>query len=394
MTETTDLTASGRTAREAFADFITPFEGRVAWMYLDTKALVTVGVGNLIDPERYALELPFVHKSTGEPATREQISAEWRRVKSDTSLATRGYRQAEKVTELRLTEQAMDELLQSKLASNESTLRGTFPDWDDWPADAQLGVHGMAWAMGPAFTKKFPKFTAAAQRQDWTTAAAECRIAGARERRNAEHAALFHSAAAVLAQGLDRSVLHYQDAPSAKPAASNGHAAPSSAPSPTGLVAVESPGGGRITDKRDPAPADLVTVEGYGGKKVQLHKLAAHCLGLLVEAARADGIAEPLLLPTSGYRSAAYQKTLFDKAVDRYGSPAAARKWVAPPGGSPHQSGRAIDFWMGIPNDSRNVAAQRETAVWAWLVDNAERFGFYPYDNEPWHWECNPPASA
>lgn len=159
-----------------------------------------------------------------------------------------------------------------------------------------------------------------------------------------------------------------------------------------GLDAVETPGGGRITDKTDPAAADLVEVVGYGGKKVRLHRLAAKHWQALVDAARTDGHADPLLLPTSGYRSYAYQKTLFDQAVVRYKSEAAARKWVAPPGGSPHQSGRAIDFWMGIANDSSNVDEQRKTAVWAWLVDNADRFGFYPYDNEPWHWEYNPPA--
>ena len=34
----------------AFPGFITRFEGRLPFMYLDTKGLVTTGVGNLIDP--------------------------------------------------------------------------------------------------------------------------------------------------------------------------------------------------------------------------------------------------------------------------------------------------------------------------------------------------------
>lgn len=170
----------------------------------------------------------------------------------------------------------------------------------------------------------------------------------------------------------------------------SGTVAPAPAPG-VQLVAVESPGGGRVTDKRDPAPADVVTVDGHG-TRVQLHRLAAHFWGLLVEAARADGIADPLLLPVSGYRSSATQKILFEQAVARYGSEAEARKWVAPPGSSAHQSGRAVDCWMGSSNDSRNVATQRATPAWAWLVANASRFGFYPYDAEPWHWEYNPPA--
>ncbi len=167
-----------------------------------------------------------------------------------------------------------------------------------------------------------------------------------------------------------------------------GYAAPSAVDRP---VAVENPGGGRVTDKRDPAAADLVTVQGRG-TTVQLHRLAAHYWALLVDAARADGIADPLLLPVSGYRGSATQQRLFEQAVARYGSEEEARKWVARPGGSAHQSGRAVDCWMGIANDSGNVAAQQGTAAWAWLVANAERFGFYPYSAEPWHWEYNPPS--
>lgn len=177
------------------------------------------------------------------------------------------------------------------------------------------------------------------------------------------------------------------------PGGGSGPVAPSGPGAPTAdrPVAVESPGGGRVTDKRDPAAADLVTVDG-NGTKVQLHRLAAQFWGQLVAAARVDGIADPLLLPVSGYRSSATQQVLFDQAVARYGSEAEARRWVAKPGGSAHQSGRAVDCWMGTANDSRNVGTQRETAAWAWLVANAERFGFYPYEAEPWHWEYNPLA--
>jgi hypothetical protein len=167
---------------------------------------------------------------------------------------------------------------------------------------------------------------------------------------------------------------------------------PGTAPTAERPIAVENPGGGRITDKHDPAAADLVTVTGPNGKQVQLHNLAARFWGQLVAAARADGIADPLLLPVSGYRSSETQRRLFEAAVAKYGSEAEARRWVAAPGGSAHQSGRAVDCWMGTANDSENVATQRATPQWTWLNTNAARFGFYPYDAEPWHWEYNPTA--
>jgi LAS superfamily LD-carboxypeptidase LdcB len=159
------------------------------------------------------------------------------------------------------------------------------------------------------------------------------------------------------------------------------------------LVAVEDPGGGRIQDKRDPASADLVTVTGVRGRRIQLHRLAADALSALLAAARLEGIEEPLLLPASGYRSSRRQAELFRQAVARYGSEREARKWVAPPGSSAHQSGRAIDFHLGGRNSSRNVTSLRQKPAYLWLVRNARRFGFYPYEREPWHWEYNPPMN-
>jgi D-alanyl-D-alanine carboxypeptidase len=164
--------------------------------------------------------------------------------------------------------------------------------------------------------------------------------------------------------------------------------------SPTGFkpTSVEFPGGGRIKDKRDPAPAELVVVTGYRGKRIQLHRLAAKAWQAMVAAARADGIPHPLLFPTSGYRSSKTQAKLWQQVLKRYGSRNEARKWVAPPGGSAHQSGRAIDLWLGFGISSKNVRQMRQTRAYKWLVNNAELFGFYPYQQEPWHWEYNPPA--
>jgi len=159
-------------------------------------------------------------------------------------------------------------------------------------------------------------------------------------------------------------------------------------------VAVERPGGGRIRDKRPPRPSDIVYVPGVGGRKIPLHRLAAAAWRALVDEARADGIAAPLLLPVSGFRSPHHQAELWRQALLRYGSPAIARRYVAPPGGSAHQSGRAIDFYLGGRNDSRNIPHLRTLPAYQWLVDYAADFGFYPYSVEPWHWEYNPPASS
>ena len=162
-------------------------------------------------------------------------------------------------------------------------------------------------------------------------------------------------------------------------------------------VAAENPGGGRIKDKKIPGSSDIVTVKGAFHPRVPLHRLAAVALAPLVCAARADGIKSPLLLPTgsrSGFRDPKQQAEAWQKALQKYGSPATASKWVAKTGSSAHQSGRAIDFYLGASNSSGNVAKLRQTQGYKWMVANASRFGFYPYKDEPWHWEYNPPASG
>jgi GH24 family phage-related lysozyme (muramidase) len=196
-----------------FVPFTKALEGRVPWMYLDVKTLVTVGMGNRVDPVEDALALPFIHKADQAPVSKGEIRAEWQILKSRPQLAVRGYRAYEEITNLRLSDAAMDDLVYRKLEANEAILKGTFPDWHSWPADAQLGVLSMAWALGAGFTEHWPRFTAAADAQDWSTAAAECKIsdvgnAGVKPR-NLADAVLFGNAAAVRRMVLDRTRLRY-----------------------------------------------------------------------------------------------------------------------------------------------------------------------------------------
>lgn len=78
----------------------------------------------------------------------------------------------------------------------------------------------------------------------------------------------------------------------------------------------------------------------------------------------------------SGYRSVKRQTELWNAALKKYGSVAAARKWVAPPGKSGHNHGHAADLRY----------ASKEAREWAHA--NAGKFGLaFPLGNEPWHIE-------
>lgn len=134
--------------------------------------------------------------------------------------------------------------------------------------------------------------------------------------------------------------------------------------------------------------SDLVSMKGLGGRTIKLHRLAAAALQQMIESARAQGMAAPLLLPSSGYRPISVQQVTWERALRRYGSERAARKWVCKPSPTcPHLSGLAVDLWLGSGASSANVRRQRETPVYRWLVENARRFGFRNYCPEPWHWE-------
>jgi hypothetical protein len=82
----------------------------------------------------------------------------------------------------------------------------------------------------------------------------------------------------------------------------------------------------------------------------------------------------------SAYRSPQKQAKLWDAALDKYGSPDIARKWVAPPGHSYHGRGQAADLRFAGGDALK------------WAHDNASQYGLtFPLGNENWHIE---PAGA
>ena len=117
-------------------------------------------------------------------------------------------------------------------------------------------------------------------------------------------------------------------------------------------------------------------------------------LRAMARAARSAGA--PLAVQ-SAYRSYAYQKTVFQQWVNRYGYQAAL-KASARPGHSEHQLGTTLDFRSyGNATPPWDYADWGRTKAGAWLRNNGWRYGFvlsYPYGKiavtcykyEPWHY--------
>lgn len=108
---------------------------------------------------------------------------------------------------------------------------------------------------------------------------------------------------------------------------------------------------------------------GYG-----LDPELAKAFGSMLAAAPPD--VRDALTINSGFRSPERQKQLYEAAIKKYGSEAAARKWVAPPGRSNHNRGLAADLGFASP------------AARAWAHENAGQYGLaFPMGHEPWHVE-------
>jgi len=143
----------------------------------------------------------------------------------------------------------------------------------------------------------------------------------------------------------------------------------------------------------DPAPGHTLARAGRyraSGRVVMLRRDAARAFkDMQAEAARA-GVG---LVPISGFRSVAYQERLFERAVARYGSRAEAARRVAPSGYSEHHTGEAVDIGNRDRGECDVEACFARTRAYAWLRENARRFGFElsfpkagPVEFEPWHW--------
>lgn len=213
--------------RAAFHKLTVDREGATDWMYADSKNFVTTGLGNKIDdsqtehsvafqPSDYrpALRFPWRHGKTGPLASGQEIAAAWQLVKSHIELNPRGGGIYASLpgNDLRLDSATVDAMVQEQYDVNAYNLAQLYPRLAFLPADAQLGLVSMAWAMGTErMRQSFPKFNAAinASPPDFVTAARESHMRDASASRNDADRDLFLNAAAVQAGGLDPSVVHW-----------------------------------------------------------------------------------------------------------------------------------------------------------------------------------------
>ncbi len=135
--------------------------------------------------------------------------------------------------------------------------------------------------------------------------------------------------------------------------------------------------------------ASVVPVDGQRG--ASLYPPASWAFASMHDSAGADGVSLSIL---SSHRSQATQ----DKIKKSQSNPGAVAQ-----GRSPHTFGLAVDLAMSAgglsftethTHSMKNLVGMYRSPVYKWMYVNGERFGYYPYSWEPWHWEYNPAGFA
>lgn len=170
-----------------------PSEGNVSHMYVDTVGKVTVGIGNMLPNAAAACALAFVNRTTGNRATPAEITADFNAVAAQPP--ARSARLYRPFTKLDLPNVAIDNLFRDRVAGFQDELRRAYPDYDDYPDSVQLALLDMAFNMGTAALRKWPRLNKAISEQDWEAAAADSTRPKANPARNAAIKALFEKAA-------------------------------------------------------------------------------------------------------------------------------------------------------------------------------------------------------
>lgn len=201
-----------QSVRDIFPGFSRDFEGFTTWLYCDNKGLVTIGIGNLVDPIETALGLPFVTMD-GLPADRTRLKNAWNAVKARQDLKMHGggeYRWIP-ANDVRLPMAEVDILVGHRLDQMDAFLTSRFSCmYLDACADMQLAMLSLSWACGPNF--HYPKMIAHLNAGDLVAAAEEIAISpaiGTIVHRNTANRTLLRNASEVVRRELDPEVLNW-----------------------------------------------------------------------------------------------------------------------------------------------------------------------------------------
>jgi len=173
--------------------YISGWEGVESHLYLDTRGLVTIGVGCLVQGQGDCVRLPLVDRIQHQVASDLEKMNEYAViVKKPPGLPAYQYSQW---THLELPPAAIRSLFDAKVHAFEVGLRMLFQDYDHLPDGPKLALLDMAFNLGLGGLSKFHRLGNAVKAHAWADAAIESHRSSVRDLRNMATADLFRQAA-------------------------------------------------------------------------------------------------------------------------------------------------------------------------------------------------------
>lgn len=192
-------------------------EGYLTYFYADAKGLISIGKGFLAESGG----APAIPASLVFDCSPVAVRASWLVVKAEYMREQARFARGEPTKTARInggahyidvpgnvaraTDESIERTFLAHIAVDEAHLRIVFPEWDDWPWQAQLPTSSLAYAAGRYVEVDWPRFTDACRAGDWATAALECKPSPAEmakqndsfHKRVAEQVRLFTEAASL-----------------------------------------------------------------------------------------------------------------------------------------------------------------------------------------------------
>lgn len=149
-------------------------EGRIPYLYRDTKGFITIGIGCRVPTAEDAKALPLQNSATHLPATATEKAEEWKSIHEQKFGQTVTAQSFSKVAKLTLPDPDIDLLFKKRVLEFDASLRSIFgAKYDTFPDPAREALLDMIFNLGKYGLLHFTEFIKLVQAEDvdWAAAA-------------------------------------------------------------------------------------------------------------------------------------------------------------------------------------------------------------------------------
>jgi len=157
--------------KDEYVNHLKIFEGYATHMYLDTKGIVTIGIGIAFFSPTDAKKLMYMNRLTSKMATAEEIEADYKKVKAASPAYSAPY--YKQFTQLDAVPSFLMGEFEKRLAEATAGAKAFYPAFDKLPSDVQYALIDMAYNLGAGGLAEYKNLKKALEAGDYETAAKE-----------------------------------------------------------------------------------------------------------------------------------------------------------------------------------------------------------------------------